>query len=102
MTEIELKAIPIADIFRLEKIIVNVASEYGLLPSLKCSLAKYPGCVHWHFKHERQNGTLEITFWPTKPRFWFKVQTGRAGIWMKEIIPQIKNEIETQVNAIND
>ena len=102
MTEIELKAILAVDLFRLETIIVNAASKYSLVPSLKCSLAKHPGCVHWHFKRQHQKGTLEVTFWPLKRRFWFKVQSGRAGIWMKEVVPQIKNEIETQVEAMTD
>jgi hypothetical protein len=102
MKEIEVKIVAIADVSRLEMIVANVASKHNLFVSLKGSLAKYPGCVHWHFKREREKGTLEITFWPFKHRLWLKMQAGRTGPWMKEIAPQIKNEIEMRVNATND
>lgn len=97
MKEIELKAVLTMDVSHLETVVANAASKYGLVPSLKSSLAKYPGCVHWHFRREREKGTLEITFWP-EHRFWFKMQAGRTGNWMKEIVPQIKTEIEMQIN----
>jgi hypothetical protein len=29
----------------------------GLRLTLKGTLAKYPGCIHWHFKRGRERGT---------------------------------------------
>ena len=37
----------------------------------------HPGCVHWHIKHARNAGTLELTAAPAEQRIWFKVQTTR-------------------------
>jgi hypothetical protein len=99
MKEIELETISIADVSRLEMVVANVASKHDLFPALKCSLAKYPGCVHWHFKRQREKGTIEMTFWPAGRRFWFKMQAGRTGVWMKKIVPLMKTEIETQINS---
>ena len=41
-----------------------------------------------------QKGTLEITWWETKNRLWFKVAKGRTGDWMTESIAALKRKIE--------
>jgi hypothetical protein len=62
--------------------------------TLKGTLASYPKSIHWHFKQGEQKGTLEITWWESQNRLWFKVADGRAGQWIEEYLPQIKEEIE--------
>jgi hypothetical protein len=41
----------------------KICSENDLTLTLKGTLAKYSGCVHWHFKKHKQAGTLESTWW---------------------------------------
>ncbi len=75
-------------------VVERVCSNHKLNCTLKGTLAKYPGSVHWHFKQGKQKGILEITWWELENRLWFKVADGRTGPWIKEGLPQIKTEIE--------
>jgi len=69
----------------------------ALQMTLKGTLAKYPGCVHWHFKRGFERGTLEITWWPSARRLWFSVQAGRTGVWVEESLNQIKAALERRL-----
>ena len=67
----------------------------GLARRSRGTLTKYPGCVHWHYELRGRPGTLEITYWPKKERLWIKIHPRRRAGWMDEIIPRVKNEVET-------
>jgi hypothetical protein len=56
--------------------------ESGLRVTMRGTLRKFPGCVHWHVKRGREAGTLEITVW--EGRAWFTIQEGRKGKWVEE------------------
>lgn len=60
----------------------DVVAQSGLTVTLRDSLRKYPGCVHWHLKKGREPGTLELTLWPDERRAWFSVHRGRAAPWI--------------------
>ena len=62
----------------------------GLVVSMRGSLAKYPGCIHWHLKRGRERGTLEVTIWPAEGRLWLSVQEGRKANWISGAIEQLK------------
>jgi hypothetical protein len=68
----------------------------GLRVTLKATLAKHPGCVHWHFKRGDEPGTLEITVWPAGRRAWCSVQSGRRAVWIDEMMPTIIRDIESR------
>jgi hypothetical protein len=72
----------------------RVCAESDLTLTLKGTLAKYSGCVHWHFKKHKQPGTLEITWWEKEHRLWFKVAEHRKGTWIEEDLPVLKKKIE--------
>ncbi|HEU0297718.1 MAG TPA: hypothetical protein VFR47_33555 [Anaerolineales bacterium] len=72
----------------------RVCHAHGLNCTLKGTLVKYPGSVHWHFQKAKQKGTLEITWWENKNRLWFKVAEGRTGTWIDESMIEIKKEIQ--------
>lgn len=72
----------------------HVCLAHDLNCTLKGTLASYPGSIHWHFKKARLKGTLEITWWESKNRLWFKVADGRTGKWIEESMLQIKEEIQ--------
>jgi len=74
--------------------IERVCRAHELTCTLKGTLAKYPDSMHWHFKKGKQKGTLEITWWESKNRLWFKVAEGRTGAWIEEGMLQIKEEIQ--------
>jgi len=69
---------------RIERSIDQAIADVGLNVTLRTSLRKFPGSVHWHVKHGRESGTLEITFWPLERRAWFTIQSGRRADWIEQ------------------
>ena len=72
--------------------IEQMCLDEGLTLTLKGTLARYPGCIHWHFKHGKLPGTLELTFW--EKRLWFKISAGREGVWMDALVEKLKAQME--------
>ena len=97
MIEVELQ-IP-ADVrsFTVVQIVEQVCDENRLICTLKGTLITYPGCVHWHFRQDKQKGTLEITWWESEDRLWFKVAKGRMGGWIEASIAKLKKQIESSL-----
>ena len=99
MTEIEI-TIPLqTNLSQAERIIEQCCKAEGLSVNLKGSLAKYPGCIHWHFKRAGQRGTLEITLWASTRRIWFSIHTGRTGDWIEETVTRLKEDLEKELAA---
>ena len=94
MIEVELQIPVSAKSNSVVKIVEQVSNANGLTQVLKGTLASYPGSVHWHFKKNKEKGTLEITWWKIESRLWFKVAKGRMGEWVDEILPKLKRQIE--------
>jgi hypothetical protein len=94
MIKVELKIPADAKSDSVVKVVEQVYTANNLTCALKGTLASYPGCVHWHFKKNKEKGTLEITWWERENRLWFKVSDGRVGKWIDEILPKLKKEIE--------
>lgn len=94
MIEVELQIPANANSEHVVEVVEQVCSSDGLTCTQKGTLSSYPGCIHWHFKLGTQKGTLEITWWETKNRLWFKVAKGRTGDWMDENIARLKKKIE--------
>ncbi len=82
-----------------EALIENCCAENNLQIALKGTLAKYPGCVHWHLKQGKQRGTLEVTWWPSQRRLWLSIQAGRRADWIEEAAAHLKRAIEEKLNA---
>ena len=96
MIEVELQIPAGAKRDSVVKVVERVCTAHGLTCALKGTLASYPGCVHWHFK-KKEKGTLEITWWESESRLWFKVADGRVGNWMNESIAKLKKRIESSL-----
>ena len=94
MIEVELQIPANASSEHVVRVVEQVCSSDGLTCARKGTLAGYQGCIHWHFKLGAQKGTLEITWWETKNRLWFKVAKGRMGDWMDENIARLKRKVE--------
>ena len=75
----------------IPKTVEEICEREGLTLVLKGTLAKYPGCVHWHFKRGRLPGTLEVTWW--KSRLWFKISAGRDAAWMDNVIEKLQMQL---------
>jgi hypothetical protein len=74
--------------------IERLCQSHGLSITMKTTLSKCPGSIHWHLKKGRERGTLEITLWPSKSRLWFSMQDGRKGDWVMPVAQQTKKELE--------
>jgi hypothetical protein len=75
-------------------IVEQVCAQIGLNHISRGTLAKYPGCIHWHYKKDKARGTLEITWCPKGPRLWIKVAAGRTADWIPEAITNFKDQVE--------
>jgi len=94
MPEIELQIPDSVNLDALVRVVEHICIAHGLTCTLKGTLAGYPGCVHWHFRKGTQKGLLEITWWESKRRLWFKVAGNRTGDWIEDSIPLLKEQIE--------
>ncbi len=63
MRQIELTLPSNFDFTQAETLVERLLGEAGLLFTFKTTLRQYPGCIHWHVKHGKEKGTLEITVW---------------------------------------
>jgi hypothetical protein len=94
MREIEFAVPRNADLVRAKRLIEKICVRRGLTLATKGSLATYPGCVHWHYKRQKQKGTLELTLFARDRRVWAKVQDGRKASWIDEELPGLQAAIE--------
>jgi hypothetical protein len=78
MKEYPIQVEPHVDAKQVEIAVEKCSRDLGLLNTMRGTLAKYPGCVHWHFRKPLVNGTLEVTSWPSNKRLWISVQ--QAGV----------------------
>ena len=74
---------------RVESLIEEAASRAGLQATMKSTLARYPGCVHWHFKWGEERGVLEVTYWPREGRAWLSTRPGREAGWIPAAVSSI-------------
>ena len=88
-----------ADLTRAAQVIAAACAAEGLRLALDSTLAKYPGCRHWHYKRDRQRGTLEITLWPARRRLWITVHAGRTGDSIADCLPRIRRAVEAGLDA---
>ncbi len=93
MIEIEVPLPPVADLGRAEALVETCCAAEGLQATLKSTLAKHPGCLHWHYGRNGSRGTLEITLWPARRRLWLSVQAGRKGEWQEAAIIRLREAI---------
>ncbi len=68
----------------------------GLILSPAVELKSYPGSQHWHVKHLGLPGTLELTWWPRKERFWIKVAKNREAEWIDAATEAITGKFGTR------
>ena len=96
MIDLEVKIPSAAKAFaRLETTIDRLIIVHELTVTMKTTLSKHPGSIHWHAKRGRERGTLEITLWPSQKRLWFSMQDGRQGDWVMPMARLLKQRLES-------
>ena len=90
MREIEVPLSPGASLPTVRRV-ESAAREVGLVVTLKTTLAKHPGCVHWHLKRDGERGVLEMTVWPEARRAWLSVQDGRRAEWIEDAAARLRD-----------
>jgi hypothetical protein len=93
MTEVDIPIPPHWGPGSVPRRVERACAAQGLALTLKGTLKKYPGCVHWHFKHGLARGTLEATWWGRERRLWFKIGAGRTGAWMTGAIRRLRQRL---------
>jgi hypothetical protein len=94
MIEVDLQIPDSVEAEAVIRMVEQVCASNDLTCSRKGTLVGYPGSIHWHFKRNGYKGTLEITWWESGQRLWFKVAKGRTSEWILEILPRLKEQME--------
>src|SRR5688500_7202860 len=94
MSEVEVDLPAGSDWTAVIEVIERCCAAEGLAMTQKSSLARYPGCTHWHYQRTGQSGTLEITWWPQHGRLWFPMRAGRSKEWVEAAVLSLKQEIK--------
>jgi|SRR5579864_7954273 len=89
-----------ADFFRVASVVEGSCDHMALRQTMKDTLSRYPGCVHWHYKRPGQSGTLEVTAWPAERKLWITVQDSRRAAWIDESLPGLKAEMKQRLAAL--
>jgi hypothetical protein len=82
MREVEFSVPQKCDLKLAERLIEEICGGRGLQVAMKGSQSKFPGSIHWHYKREKQKGTLELTLFPANRWLWAKVAEGRKAPWI--------------------
>jgi hypothetical protein len=99
MREIEFAVPRDADLTQAAKLIEEICAQHELILAMKGSLEANPGCIHWHYKREKQKATLELTLFARDRRVWAKVQDGRKAPWIEEELPALQWAVERALQA---
>ena len=97
MLEIEFKVSPRFDFAQAEQTIEAACAQHGLHIAMKTALASFPGSVHWHYKNQKEKGTLELTVFSRDRRVWAQVQSGRKAPWIDVLLPKIQPTVEREL-----
>lgn len=100
MEEYPIQMEPTFDAKQIEIAVARCSRGLGLLETMKSTLAKYPGSVHWHFKKPRASGILEVTYWPSGNRLWISVQRGRRADWLEEFVPSMERCLQNALRGV--
>lgn len=100
MTNLSLPVAGTVDLFDIASVVEGSCDHMGLRQTMKGTLGKYPGCVHWHYKLPGQSGTLEVTAWPAERKLWITVQDRRRAAWIDESLPGLKGEMKQRLAAL--
>jgi hypothetical protein len=93
--EIDLpRSLPLADAARA---IEEACEAEGLRVGSRGTLAAHPGSINWHFKKDREAGTLEITLLNLERRILLSVGPRRVAPWSEETLERVS---ETLVNRL--
>jgi len=88
------------DLKLAERLIEAICADRGLQVAIKGSQSKFPGSIHWHYKREKQKGTLELTLFPAHQRLWAKVAEGRKAAWIDLELPRLRREVEKKLKVL--
>lgn len=61
------------------------------------TLKSYPGSMHFHLRKPKERGTLELTWWPAKRRFWVSVHANRRAPWQEAVIEHLSTALGLEV-----
>jgi len=84
----------------VEHTVNRICAETALHVSLRGTLARYPGSLHWHLKRGSERGTLEITFDPGTTRLWLSVHARREADWIDEILSSLPQLIVQELARV--
>lgn len=94
MITIPVPIIPQSDSDLVERTIEAACRAAGLTITLKSTLSKFPGALHWHLKQGAQPGTLELTYWPARQQMWLTIRPNRSAPWVEAAAEQLNTDLQ--------
>jgi len=94
MKQIEFTVPAGCDLAQAERRIERICQVRGLQCAKKGTVSAHRGSIHWHYKRPKQNGTLELTLWPSERRLWAAVHENRKADWIEAELAALRSEIE--------
>jgi len=81
----------------LVQTIDDAIRSVGLMTTMRNTLRKYPGCVHWNLANGSQPGAIELTYWPKEDRAWFTFADGPRPGWTGAKIEELGDVIRERI-----
>lgn len=99
MVEAEIRMPDGANLRAAEQLVERSCKAEGLQLTRRGTLARYPGCIHWHFSRHGERGILEITLHPSSRRLWLSVKSDRTGAWTADTMIRLQENLNQALHA---
>lgn len=85
------------DATTIVKLIDTAIQAAGLTTTMRNTLRKYPGCIHWNLVNDHKPGALELTYWPKEDRGWITIPDGPRAAWVPEKVEKISDFVKDRI-----
>jgi hypothetical protein len=79
------------------KTIDEAIRSAGLITTMRNTLRKHPGCVHWNIANSGQPGAIELTYWPKEDRAWITLPDGPRPGWSGEKMSELGDIVRERI-----
>jgi len=99
ITKSNLNAVKVMDEDLALHDIEEIIEQFGLTVTQKTTLSTLKGSIHYHLKHGKSSGLLEVTYWPKQKRLWVDIHNNRKAEWNEEMIKPFSDSLAHQFNG---
>jgi hypothetical protein len=82
----KLSEVKLLDVNFVIQTIEEIIANFHLDVTQKTTLSTMKGSYHYHLKHGKKSGVLEVTYWPQKKSLFIEIHENRISDWNKNLI----------------